>query len=1036
MTTVAVMTTLAMTRAMATATETCAAFPSSRSSHSSPAQTTIARFLVRFDEYASVSAHESETTRALESNANANVWRVVSRAKTSASRAPTDFVVVERVGASRMGRTTKAFGRDDELETLRATLRGVAKDVHREQRFTNRRAMLSATMTEDDANGDLGENDDDDSDDANGGGRGRRRLRVSGESIASKLGAQEVWSRGHTGAGVKMAIFDTGIAEKHPHFRHIAERTNWTNEDQLEDGLGHGSFVAGVIAGTGKECLGIAPDAEIHTFRVFTNDQNSYTSWFLDGFNYAIASGVHVLNLSIGGPDYLDVPFVDKVHEIVAAGIIMISAIGNDGPLYGTLNNPADNLDVIGIGGITDSDQIAQFSSRGMSTWELPSGYGRVKPDLVTYGDGVWGSKIGRGCRSLSGTSVASPVAAGAAVLLSSILPEGERRTVLNPAVMKQVLVEGATRLPNAHRYEQGAGKLNLRKSAEILRDYVPRASTVPSEFDLTECPYAWPHCKQGAYATMMPIILNATIVNGLGLHGEVVVAPRFTPSDDAGDLGEHLDVRFAFSETLWPYSGFLATYVRVKNEASAMRGVASGVVRFTVASPPAIGERETRVSEVEMTIRLNVVPTPERAKRLLWDQFHNVRYPPGYIPRDNIEMKQDVLDWHGDHPHTNFHQWYDALTDAGYFVEVLGSPFTCFDAKNYGALLLVDLEEEYSEEEIAKLERDVREEGLGLFVAAEWYSVSQMKSMKFLDDNTHYEWEAATGGANVPALNDLLKNFGVQFGGDVVEGSVELGDDRVVVSSGSHVARAPAGAYLHSSDELKFRDGVNRGKSSAFLALVRANRGRVFAYVDSNCLDSSHSKGLCFGFARKGVEFAVGGACDSAHCDDAKRLDDEWSDGQPLPERRDDVDFSQFSTVLGGHPGNEGSMKCGANAPLEFHEAKASYTELPGRLKPPSTLARRDVDAVEKNDVASPVASPVANVESRTTLDARTPVVVVTRDVDSDSISPSRASSARAFLLLVVAASLCVLVARARRKRARRRAARPAAAAAAAADR
>ena len=74
----------------------------------------------------------------------------------------------------------------------------------------------------------------------------------------------------------------------------------------------------------------------------------------------------------------------------------------------------------------------------------------------------------------------------------------------------------------------------------------------------------------------MMPIILNATIVNGLGTHGEVVVAPRFTPSDDAGDLGAHLDVRFAFSETLWPYSGFLATYVRVKDDAATARGVAA----------------------------------------------------------------------------------------------------------------------------------------------------------------------------------------------------------------------------------------------------------------------------------------------------------------------------------------------------------------------------------------------------------------------------------------------------------------------------
>jgi membrane-bound transcription factor site-1 protease len=53
----------------------------------------------------------------------------------------------------------------------------------------------------------------------------------------------------------------------------------------------------------------------------------------------------------------------------------MVSAIGNDGPLYGTLNNPADQSDVIGVGGIDYNNYIASFSSRGMTTWELPHGY-------------------------------------------------------------------------------------------------------------------------------------------------------------------------------------------------------------------------------------------------------------------------------------------------------------------------------------------------------------------------------------------------------------------------------------------------------------------------------------------------------------------------------------------------------------------------------------------------------------------------------------------------------------------------------------
>lgn len=53
----------------------------------------------------------------------------------------------------------------------------------------------------------------------------------------------------------------------------MQERTNWTNEETLNDNLGHGTFVAGVIAGEDEECLGFAPDTEIYAFRVFTDAQ-------------------------------------------------------------------------------------------------------------------------------------------------------------------------------------------------------------------------------------------------------------------------------------------------------------------------------------------------------------------------------------------------------------------------------------------------------------------------------------------------------------------------------------------------------------------------------------------------------------------------------------------------------------------------------------------------------------------------------------------------------------------------------------------
>jgi membrane-bound transcription factor site-1 protease len=242
----------------------------------------------------------------------------------------------------------------------------------------------------------------------------RKLLRAIPRQITSLLRADILWQLGVTGEGIRVAIFDTGLPKSHPHFKKVRERTNWTNEKTLDDSLGHGTFVAGVIASSHKECMGFAPNAELYIFRVFTNSQVSYTSWFLDAFNYAILKKVNILNLSIGGPDFMDHPFVDKVWELTANNIVMISAIGNDGPLYGTLNNPADQMDVIGVGGINFDEKIAKFSSRGMTTWELPAGYGRVKPDIVTYGAAVRGSSTKGGCRSLSGTSVASPVVAGA----------------------------------------------------------------------------------------------------------------------------------------------------------------------------------------------------------------------------------------------------------------------------------------------------------------------------------------------------------------------------------------------------------------------------------------------------------------------------------------------------------------------------------------------------------------------------------------------------------------------------------------------
>ncbi|CAF3593680.1 unnamed protein product [Adineta steineri] len=746
--------------------------------------------------------------------------------------------------------------------------------------------------------------------------------------IAESLQAPKLWKMGHRGAGIHVAVFDTGIQDGHPHFPNIAEVTNWTDEKNDHDTIGHGLFVAGVI-GSNKECLGIAPEAQLHIFKVFTNNHISYTSWFLDAFNYAIIKKVHVLNLSIGGPDFMDQPFIDKVWDLTSNGIILVSAIGNDGPLYGTLNNPADQMDVIGVGSITVDDAISRFSSRGMTTWELPAGYGRMKPDLVTYGSFVRGSNLVSGCKVLSGTSVASPVVAGAVALLASSVLH-RTPNIINPATLKQALLASAHRIRHANMFEQGHGKLNLLRAFRILNQYVPQASLSPSYIDFTECPYFWPYCLQPLYHSAIPIIVNVTILNGMDVVGEVVGQPQWHPQDL---YGQYLALSFNFSTKLWPWSGYLAISMSIHQNASNFEGIVQGHVTLTIESPAKDSESFVQRSDLILPVRVRIIPTPIRSHRILWDQYHSIGYPPGYFPRDDLKQKNDPLDWNADHIHTNFRHVYEHLRNAGYFIEVLGQPYTCFDASLYGTLLIVDPEEEFFVEEISKLHNDVVNKSLSLIVFADWYNVSVMKRVQFYDENTRQWWLPETGGANLPALNNLLKPLGIALGDTILEGNFDLGEHMIYYASGTHIVQFPADGYLiyrplndqgeaimqmpispHMPQQrhLNLDNHENRKKhkidiesiikprpvSMPILGLVESSGGgRVAIYGDSNCIDSVHLVRDCYWLLLALLEFTTSSRVPKLFL----QLDENKQMDLPVPEleRLNTSRLHKFSRVI-----------------------------------------------------------------------------------------------------------------------------------------
>ncbi|XP_041376922.1 membrane-bound transcription factor site-1 protease-like [Gigantopelta aegis] len=883
-------------------------FPCNGSQGSSPTHTVSMQFstssvdheyIVSFKGYFKSTARKRFIASAL-AESSVTSWNIIPR-NNPASEYPSDFDVVKLIGEARSGVEAlqdhpfvKHVTRHKKV-TRSLKFSKVDEDEAKSQTFHSPRPLKRSSLSMGAAYYF-----------STNRHRSRNLLRSIPKQIVTALQAEILWSMGFTGAGIKVAIFDTGLASDHPHFKkgRIKDRTNWTNEKTLDDGLGHGTFVAGVIA-SAKECLGFAPDADIHIFRVFTNNQVSYTSWFLDAFNHAILKKINILNLSIGGPDFMDHPFVDKVWELTANKVIMISAIGNDGPLYGTLNNPADQMDVIGVGGINFDNQIARFSSRGMTTWELPAGYGRIKPDIVSYGSAVRGSALKGGCRSLSGTSVASPVVAGAVTLLASAVVD--KVGILNPASMKQALMASARRLMDVNMFEQGFGKLDLLGAYRTLTAYKPQASLSPSYIDLTECPYMWPYCTQPIYYGGIPVIVNVTILNGMGVSGMIKPKPKWEPYSP--QFGGHIEVAFSYSPILWPWSGFLAVSISVSKNASHWEGIAQGQITLTVESPPEANEHKPRRSVIKLPIRVKIIPTPPRSKRILWDQFHNLRYPPGYFPRDNLRMKNDPLDWNGDHIHTNFKDMYQHLRNNGYFVEVLGSPFTCFDASQYGTLLIVDSEEEYFPEEVTKLKRDI-DQGLSIIVFADWYNVSVMKKVKFYDENTRQWWMPDTGGANIPATNDLLTPLGMAFSDQVYEGDFTIGDHEMYYASGASIAKFPEDGILVTQSLKNQGYEVLKGdtKMVDFVPILglyqtkaKPGGGRVVLYGDSNCLDTSHMQKDCFWMLSALLEYTAYRVLPPVFANQDKVV---LPPAVELPDRMEGNHLHRYSKVIEGHLG------------------------------------------------------------------------------------------------------------------------------------
>lgn len=322
-------------------------------------------------------------------------------------------------------------------------------------------------------------------------------------------------SFGRRGTGVTVAVIDSGY-QPHPDIapaRILNFKDFVTGGSTPVDGCGHGTHVAGIIGGTGKasedDYAGVSVESNFVIARVLGDDCSGKTSDVIDALEWVLknrsAYGIKVVNLSLGHPIFepsSSDPMVKAVQRLSEAGIVVVTAAGNMGinPKtgkvgYGGVGVPcnAPRAICVGSGDTANTDEfgddrVADYSSRGPSRFDF-----FAKPDIVATGHKVislsapgsylfktypalqvtGGHEEGGPAQymTLSGTSMASPMAAGAAAMIFAT------NRGLSANSVKMIMQFTSRTLPGVDTLSQGAGYLNALGATRLAAMINPRAN-------------------------------------------------------------------------------------------------------------------------------------------------------------------------------------------------------------------------------------------------------------------------------------------------------------------------------------------------------------------------------------------------------------------------------------------------------------------------------------------------------------------------------------------------------------------------------
>lgn len=272
------------------------------------------------------------------------------------------------------------------------------------------------------------------------------------------------------GAGVSVAVIDTGIDRTHPLLQNCAAAKDFTGSSiGTGDRNQHGTHCSGTVGATDPR-IGVAPGCRLLHGKALSDSGSGSGAWIAAAIRWAVEQGADVISMSLGSSSQ-DANIVAAMKEAAEKGVWIVAAAGNSGPNTPDVDWPGRSEHCLSVAALDSNLAPASFSSAG------------AKIDTSGPGVNIWSTKPGGGYRQMSGTSMATPFIAGLLALYRAAL---KLRGFSIPTIyeLRSLLFNRSTdaHTPGDDR-RTGPGWLNpLLLSVNLTADPPPLADSAPMD--------------------------------------------------------------------------------------------------------------------------------------------------------------------------------------------------------------------------------------------------------------------------------------------------------------------------------------------------------------------------------------------------------------------------------------------------------------------------------------------------------------------------------------------------------------------------